>query len=627
MKKFIKVFTLLMLVFGLGFLLAACGGKELKSIGGDATVSVKVGEKKSITLTVNPADHEDELVVTVADTTKVKATLTGLKLEVEGLVEGTSKVTVSGKKATAVKHDINVTVTPPDATSHDVVFKVAVPEGTLQVFLIGSLNSWDLATAHEMTEGTDGKWSVTVTLDNGDYEYKYINARDWAYIEKDADGEEIGNRTLTVNAQGAAVDDTVATWAKLWEPEVKTLRGVTDTEILVGNTAALSGGFAFVGVPFQAGIEVILRAANAEGGIHGRTIRMINRDDGGNPTVGVQNTKDLVEDDKIFAIVGHFAATVGATISYLKQNNVPMFYAANGTILMYDENGEGSPIFPVQPISKTDGRMMFARALTNKVHGPAGNEQLKTSTAKIGVLKAVTAGSDEMHQGIMAEAQVAGVATDRIIVKEFDAKDNASMTTAANAIKAANVDAVLLPLSQQEFKAVMPALIASGNTAPCYGSYFIADPSSIPESYNNQFKLYANSWLDITSPQGAQEAQAFVAAIMADTVLTADEKANYVGNAYAIAGYVAGTMFVESIRRMGDVATEDFSVEKYIASNESAPFRVPMGGSISYADGARLGISELALLQFIIDEDAGTRVFAKAQEIENLTSLQSKYVR
>ena len=64
---------------------------------------------------------------------------------------------------------------------------------------------------------------------------------------------------------------------------------------------------------------------------------MINRDDGGNPTVGVQNTKDLVEDDKIFAIVGHFAATVGATISYLKQNNVPMFYAANGTILMYDE--------------------------------------------------------------------------------------------------------------------------------------------------------------------------------------------------------------------------------------------------------------------------------------------------
>ena len=207
MKKFIKVFTLLMLVFGLGFLLAACGGKELKSIGGDATVSVKVGEKKSITLTVNPADHEDELVVTVADTTKVKATLTGLKLEVEGLVEGTSKVTVSGKKATAVKHDINVTVTPPDATSHDVVFKVAVPEGTLQVFLIGSLNSWDLATAHEMTEGTDGKWSVTVTLDNGDYEYKYINARDWAYIEKDADGEEIGNRTLTVNAQGAAVDN------------------------------------------------------------------------------------------------------------------------------------------------------------------------------------------------------------------------------------------------------------------------------------------------------------------------------------------------------------------------------------------------------------------------------------
>lgn len=632
MKKFIKVFTLLTLVFGLGFLLAACGGKELKSISGDKTVSVEVDKTKSVTLTVNPTDHEDELVVAVADTTKVKATLTGLKLELKGLAEGTSKVTVSGKKATAVKHEITVTVTKAavvEPSKHDVVFKVTAPEGTLQVFLIGSLvgADWPIAEAIEMTKGTDGKFSVTVkNLAEGEYEYKYVNARDWAYVEKAADGSEIENRKVTVNAQGAAVNDTVATWAKLWQPEVKTLRGVTDTEILVGNTAALSGGFAVVGVPFQAGIEVVFRAVNAKGGIHGRQIRIVNRDDGGNPETGVQNTKELVETDKIFAIVGHFAGTVGATLEYLKTNKVPMFYAANGTNLMYAEAELNSPIFPVQPISKTDGRMMLARALTNPIHGQDGKQQLKVSTAKIGVLKAVTSGSDEMHQGIVREAQVAGLPTANLIVKEFDATNNPSMTNAVADLKAAGVDAILLPLSQQEFKAIIPILIAGGNTAPTYTSYFNADATAVPETYTGQFALYSNAWLDITSPKGYGELLEFVAAIQADTELSADEKAAYSGNAFAIAGYVAATMFVDSITRMGNVATAEFSVERYIASNESAAFNVPMGGSISFEEGSRIGITDLALLQFLIDPDTGARTYAKAEEIENLTSLQGKYL-
>ena len=224
MKKFIKVFTLLSLVFGLGFLLAACGGKELKSISGDATVSVAVDATKTVNLTVNPTDHDDELVATVADTTKVKATLTGSKLELKGLAEGTTKVTVSGKKATAVKHEINVTVTAGavvQPTTHDVVFKTTAPEGTLQVFVIGEINDWNLETAHEMTKGADNVWSVTVNLAEGDYEYKYINARDWAYVEKAADGSEIDNRQVVVNAQGAAPVDTVATWAKFGNQKLK----------------------------------------------------------------------------------------------------------------------------------------------------------------------------------------------------------------------------------------------------------------------------------------------------------------------------------------------------------------------------------------------------------------------
>ena len=629
MKKFIKVFTLFGLVLGLGILLVACGGGSkvaLTEIKGDAAVSVKVEESKVVNLTTTPEKHDDKLVVAVEDATKVEATLDGNKLTVKGKAEGSSKVTVSGEKATNVKHVVTVTVTPKGEdvpAKRDVKFVVEAPAETHQVFIIGSLigADWPIAEAKQLTKGTDGKFSVTLSLNDGDYEYKYVNAKDWDYVEKDAEGEEIDNRKVTVNAQTTQVDDTVATWAKLWEPSTTTLRGVTDTKIRVGNTAAVSGAFGFVGLPFQSGIEVVFRSVNANGGIHGRQIIMHNRDDGGDPTTGVVNTKALVEQDKVFAIVGHFAATVGATLDYLKTEKVPMFYAANGTNLMYAEAEVGSPIFPVQPISKTDGRMMLARALTNPIHGEG--EVLDPATAKIGVMKALSSGSAEMVDGIKAEATFAEIPEANLIIQEYNATEEASITAAAAALKTANVDVILLPLSQQEFKDTIPALIASGNTAPTYGSYFVADPTAIPESFANEFPIYANAWLDITSTSSQDDVADFVSLINNDSELTEEQKAQYVVNAFAIAGYIAAKMFVASIERMGDIPTAEFSVEKYIQSNESAHFNVPMGGSISFENGSRIGISELALLQFTVVGE--NRAFILASEIENISDLQAKY--
>ena len=51
-----------------------------------------------------------------------------------------------------------------------------------------------------------------------------------------------------------------------------TVQGVTDTEIKVGNTAAVSGAYAPVGVPFIAGIESYFKMINDQGGIDGRKI-------------------------------------------------------------------------------------------------------------------------------------------------------------------------------------------------------------------------------------------------------------------------------------------------------------------------------------------------------------------
>ncbi|MDD3421977.1 MAG: ABC transporter substrate-binding protein [Bacilli bacterium] len=140
----------------------------------------------------------------------------------------------------------------------------------------------------------------------------------------------------------------------------KVSQGVTDTEILVGNTATVGGAWAIVGAPFNAGIKAYFEDVNEAGGIDGRTITLTNRDDGFDGAVGLANTEKLVETDKVFALVGHFGTpTVSATLEYIKEVGVPMVYAATGVNALYTQAEVGSPVMPVQPIFTTQKEDYF----------------------------------------------------------------------------------------------------------------------------------------------------------------------------------------------------------------------------------------------------------------------------
>ena len=70
---------------------------------------------------------------------------------------------------------------------------------------------------------------------------------------------------------------------------------------------------------------------NEAGGIDGRLIEYVNRDDGFDANVGITNTGKLINEDKVFALVGHFGTgTVAATIPTIREVGIPMVYAATG---------------------------------------------------------------------------------------------------------------------------------------------------------------------------------------------------------------------------------------------------------------------------------------------------------
>jgi branched-chain amino acid transport system substrate-binding protein len=74
--------------------------------------------------------------------------------------------------------------------------------------------------------------------------------------------------------------------------------------IKIGFSGALTGPAAFVGVEIKRGTEIAIDEINAKGGIKGRKMVLISRDDEHNPVKTVAQYRELVEREKVVAIVG-----------------------------------------------------------------------------------------------------------------------------------------------------------------------------------------------------------------------------------------------------------------------------------------------------------------------------------
>lgn len=109
--------------------------------------------------------------------------------------------------------------------------------------------------------------------------------------------------------------------------------GVTDTEIVLGCSNSFSGPLAFTGEQAtKFGVDLYFKVVNDAGGIHGRKIRTVYYDDGYKPQEAVANTRKLVEQDKVFAVIApQGTPPVVATMEYLEENKVPLLFPFQGS--------------------------------------------------------------------------------------------------------------------------------------------------------------------------------------------------------------------------------------------------------------------------------------------------------
>ena len=100
--------------------------------------------------------------------------------------------------------------------------------------------------------------------------------------------------------------------------------GVMPDRVVFGQAAALSGPSSALGQKMRQGILAAFAEVNAKGGVHGRTLQLVSRDDGYDPDRSVQQTVKLLHEDKVFALIGAVGTPTSlVTVPIARDENVP----------------------------------------------------------------------------------------------------------------------------------------------------------------------------------------------------------------------------------------------------------------------------------------------------------------
>ena len=132
--------------------------------------------------------------------------------------------------------------------------------------------------------------------------------------------------------------------------------GVSDSEIRIGNIMPYTGPLAAFGAIGRAE-AAYFDMVNANGGINGRKIRLISYDDSSNPATAVEQTRQLVETDKVLLMFGSFGTSSNlATRDYLNERKIPQLFVASA-----DNDWANPRTFPWsmgwQPTFRAEGRI------------------------------------------------------------------------------------------------------------------------------------------------------------------------------------------------------------------------------------------------------------------------------
>lgn len=115
--------------------------------------------------------------------------------------------------------------------------------------------------------------------------------------------------------------------------------GVFDDRIVFGQSAAFTGPAGQLGISMNHGIQAAFAEVNRAGGVNGRLLELVARDDTYEPELAIANTTELIEVENVFALIGAVGTpTSRSAVPVAEAAGAPYIAPFTGAAFLRDPN-------------------------------------------------------------------------------------------------------------------------------------------------------------------------------------------------------------------------------------------------------------------------------------------------
>jgi len=335
----------------------------------------------------------------------------------------------------------------------------------------------------------------------------------------------IGRRAALAALAGAALAGSGPAAAEI---------GVTDSRIKVGQSAVFTGPAKDFGVDYKAGIALVLDKVNKGGGVQGRTLELVSHDDAYEPKRTAENTARLIDDDKVFALIGYVATgNLIAAMPLAEKAGVPMFAPLVGTTSF--RTAHNRYLFHVRASYEAELRKIVGHLATLGI----------TNIAVIYQNSAFGKSNLDTCLQIAQDLKVKVVESAPLEIAATDAKPQVAT------LAKARPGAVVMIMAGKMVEVFLRDYRAAGSAAPLYTiSVGITDAPGSAQRLNGGIEGLVTASI-VPSPQSSRMP------IVADYRRDRAEAGEKIDSYTMLEGYIAARVFVEGLRRAGRNLTRE----------------------------------------------------------------------
>lgn len=318
--------------------------------------------------------------------------------------------------------------------------------------------------------------------------------------------------------------------------------GVTDTEIKLGRSAVLTGPLSAQTAAYGRGAQYYFDKVNAAGGVAGRKISYISLDDGFEVEKTLENTRKLINDERVFALFnGTGTANTAAVLPLAVESKTIVF----------------APVTGATALRETYNRHLFHVRASYASEA----ERITMQLQQVGVSRvAVLYQDDPLGNALLKDVRKAasGKKLELLAVEKIDPK-SPDFAASAGRLEKANPQAVVMASAGSTFTGFVKAVQATALRPVFYGFSIVS-----VDGLNRDLGKDARG---IVLAQIMPSLRSFAVPVVNEYLeVAAAKNAGAAPSASEFEGFVQAKLFVEGLRRTGRKLTTD----SFIKTMESA---------------------------------------------------------